>query len=119
MPQRPDLGAIAEQIIERLEQIEEQVTHNQRIADELGRLRDLVNDLERALVSRFSGEPVAAAEPTERAPRPHAAERSRAATRRSAATRSPAPRGQNQAKILAALKGSQPMTASEIARLTG
>ena len=28
-------------------------------------------------------------------------------------------RGQNQAKILAALKGSQPMTASEIARLTG
>jgi DNA-binding MarR family transcriptional regulator len=30
-----------------------------------------------------------------------------------------APRGQNQAKILAALKRRQPMTASEIAELTG
>ena len=40
-------------------------------------------------------------------------------TRPSAAKRATAPHGQNQAKILAALKGSQPMTASEIARLTG
>ena len=118
MPKRPDGGVIAEQVIERLKQIEDQVTHNQRLADELGRLRDGVKDLERAIVSRFSGEQVPAAEPTERARRPSTAKRSRAATRPSAAKRATAPRGQNQAKILAALKGSQPMTASEIARLT-
>jgi DNA-binding transcriptional ArsR family regulator len=119
MPQRPDVGAIAEQVIARLKQIENQVTQDQRIADELGRLRDVVKDLERALVPRLSGEPVPAAEPTERAPRQRAAKRSRAATRASAAKRASAPRGQNQAKILAALKGSRPMTASELARLTG
>ena len=119
MPKRPDVGAIAEQVIARLQPIEDQVTQNQRIADELGRLRDAVNDLERALLSRSSGEPVSAAEPTERAPRQRAAKRSRAATRPSAGQRAIAPRGQNQAKILAALKGSRPMTASEIARLTG
>ena len=119
MPQRPELGAIAEQVIQRLQQIEDQVTQNQRIADELGRLRDVVKDLERTIVSRFSGEPVPAAKPTERAPRQRAAKRSRAATRPSVAKRAIAPRGQNQAKILAALHGSQPMTASEVARLTG
>ena len=119
MPKRPDVGAIAEQVIERLKQIEDQVTQNQRIADELGRLRDVVKDLERAIGSRFSGEPVPPAQPTERAPRQRAAKRSRAATRPSAAKRATAPHGQNQAKILAALKGSEPMTASEIASLTG
>jgi len=119
MPQRPELGAIAEQVIQRLQQIEDQVTQNQRIADELGRLRDVVKDLERTIVSRFSGEPVPAAKPTERVPRQRAAKRSRAATRPSVAKRAIAPRGQNQAKILAALTGSRPMTASELARLTG
>ena len=119
MPQRPDVGAIAEQVIARLKQIEDQVTQDQRIADELGRLRDVVTELERALVPRYSGEPVPAAEPAERALRRRAAERSRAATRPGAAKRASAPRGQNQAKILAALKGSRPMTASELARLTG
>jgi len=118
MPKRPDVGAIVEQVIERLKQIEDQVTQSQRIADELGRLRDAVEDLERAILSRLSGEPVPAAEPTEPAARQRAAKRSRAA-RPNAAKRATAPRGQNQAKILAALKGSQPMTASEIARLTG
>ena len=119
MPKRPDVGVIAEQVIERLKQIEDQVTHNQRLADELGRLRDVVKDFERAIVSGFSGEQVPAAEPTERARRQSAAKRSRAATRPSAAKRVTTPRGQNQAKILEALKGSEPMTASEIARLTG
>jgi len=119
MPQRPDVGAIAEQVIARLKQIEDQVTQDQRIADELGRLRDVVTELERALVPRYNGEPVPAAEPAERALRRRAAERSRAATRPGAAKRASAPRGQNQAKILAALKGSRPMTASELARLTG
>jgi len=107
MPKRPDVGAIAEQVIERLKQIEDQVTQNQRIADELARLRDVVTELERAIVSRLSGEPVPAAEPTERAPRQRAAKRSRAATRPSTAKRATAPRGQNQGKILAALQGSE------------
>jgi hypothetical protein len=60
MPKRPELGAIAEQVIARLKQIEDQVTQNQRIADGLTHLRDVVKDLERAIVSRFSGEPVPA-----------------------------------------------------------
>lgn len=119
MPKRPDGGVIAEQVIERLKQIEDQVTHNQRLADELGRLRDVVKDLERTIVSRFSGEQVPAAEPTDQAPRQSAAKRSRAAMPPSAAKRPTAPRGQNQVKILETLKGSEPMTASEIARLTG
>ena len=128
MPKRPDVGAIVEQAIQRLKQIEDQVTQDQRIADELGRLRDAVNELERTILSRLSGEPVPAAEPAEPAePAPHqraakrspAANRSRAATRPDAAKRAIAPRGQNQAKILAALKGRRPMTASEIAGLTG
>jgi hypothetical protein len=119
MPRRPDVGVIAEQVIERLKQIEDQVTHSQRLADELGRLRDLVKDLERTIVSHFSGEPAPAAEPTERAGRQRAVKRSGAATRPSAVKRVIAPRGQNQAKILEALQGSEPMTASEIAKLTG
>jgi CRP-like cAMP-binding protein len=119
MPKRPDVGAIAEQAIERLKQIEDQVTQNQRLADELGRLRDVVKDLERAVVSRFGGEQAPAAGPTERARRQTAAKRSRAATRASAAKPASTPRGQNKAKILEALEGSQPMTATEIARLTG
>lgn len=57
MPKRPDVGAIAEQVTARLKQIEDQVTQNQRIADELARLRDAVKHLERALPSRSSGEP--------------------------------------------------------------
>ena len=73
MPKRPDVGAIAEQLIERLKPIEDQLTQNQRIDEELARLRDAVKDLERAIGSRFGGEPVPPAEPTERAPRQRAA----------------------------------------------
>jgi hypothetical protein len=85
----------------------------------LGRLRDIVRDLERAVVSRFGGERVPGAEPTAQAGRPTATTRSRAAARSRAAGRGTAPRGQNKAKILAALKESGPMTATEIARVTG
>jgi CRP-like cAMP-binding protein len=119
MPKRPDVGAIVERVTERLKQIEDQVTQNQRLADELGRLRDVVKDLERAVVARFGGEHVPAAEPTGRARRQDVAKRSRAATRSRAGGRATAPRGQNKAKILETLKGSEPMTASEIASLTG
>ena len=125
MTKRPDVGAIAEQVTARLKQIEEQVNPDQRIADELGRLRDAVNGLERTILSRFKREPIPAAQPTARAlrqragTRPRASKRPRAASRLDAAKRTTAPRGQNQAKILAALKGSPPMTASEIAALTG
>ena len=95
---------IRDRVIERLKQIEDQVTQNQRLADELGRLRDVVTELERAILTRRSGEPVPAAEPTEPAPRQRAAKRSqaakrsRAATRPSVAKRAIAPRGQNQPK---------------------
>src|SRR4051794_38552450 len=125
MPQRSDVGAIAKQVTDRLKQIEDQVTENQRFADALARLRDAVNDLEREILSRFGGESVGAVQPAERAPRKRAAKQSRAAspsraaTRPGAAKRAIAPRGQNQAKILAALNGRDPMTASQIARLTG
>src|SRR4051794_31419514 len=120
MPKRPDVGVIAEQVIERLKPIEDQVTHtNQRLTDELGRLRDAVKDLERAIVSRLSGAQAPPAEPTARAQRQTAGTRSRASTRPSARKRAIAPRGQNQAKIVEALRGSEPMTASEIARRTG
>ena len=57
MAKRPDVSAIAQQVIERLKQIEDQVTQNQRTADELRGLRDAVKDLERAILSRSSGEP--------------------------------------------------------------
>ena len=119
MPKRPDVGTIAEQVTKQLRQIDDQVTQHQRLADELERLRDVVKDLERAIVSRVTGEQTPAAEPTERARTPRAPERSRAAKRPVAPKRAIAPRGQNQAKIRQALKGSEPMTASEIAGLTG
>jgi DNA-binding transcriptional ArsR family regulator len=119
MAKRPGVGEIAEQVIERLKQIEDQVTQNRRFVDELGRLRDIVKDLERAVVSRVGGERAPGAEPTARAGRPTPTTRSRAAARARAASRGPAPRGQNKAKILAALKDSEPMTATEIARVTG
>jgi hypothetical protein len=61
MPKRPDVGAIADQVTARLKQIEDQVNQNQRIADELARLRDAVKHLERAIPSRSGGEPVPAA----------------------------------------------------------
>ena len=125
MPKRPDVGAIVEQAIRRLKRIEDQVTRDQRIVEELGRLRDAVNELERAIPSPFSGDPVLAAEPSGLASpkradkRSTATKRARAATRRDAARRAIAPRGQNQAKILEALRAGQPMTASEISQLTG
>jgi DNA-binding transcriptional ArsR family regulator len=111
MPRGPDVSVIVEQVKARLKQIEDQFGQHQRLADELERLRDVVRELERAVISRVSGGQPAAAKPAERAKRPSAAKRATAPAS--------APRGQNKAKILRALKGRGPMTASEIAKLTG
>jgi CRP-like cAMP-binding protein len=119
MAKRPDVSAIVQQVIERLKQIEDQVTQNQRFVDELARLRDAVKKLERPVVSRLGGERAPAAESTARTRRPAATTRPRAAASSRAAGRATAPRGQNKAKILAALKESEPLTATEIAKLTG
>ena len=111
MPRGRDVSDIVEQVKERLKQIEEQFTQHQRLSVELERLRDVVVDLERAVMSRLGGGHPPAAQSPEPAERPRAAR----------ATRVPArtPRGQNKAKILETLKRRGPMTASEIAKATG
>jgi CRP-like cAMP-binding protein len=115
MPRGPDVGAIVDQVKARLKQIEDQFSQHQRLTDDLERLRDVVKDLERAVVSRLGGgHPPTATAP---AKRPTAAKRPSAATRATAPARTP--RGQNKAKILQALKGRPPMTASEVAEVTG
>lgn len=111
MPRSPDVGVIVEQVKARLKQVEDQLGQNQRFADELVRLRDLMKDLESAVAARVRGRPSTAAKPGERAKRPTAAARAPARAR--------APRGQNKAKIQKALRGRGPMTASEVANITG
>jgi hypothetical protein len=111
MPTGRNLSVIVEQVKERLKQIEDEFSQHERLAVEFERLRDVVVDLERAVVSWLGGGHPSAAQPTEPAkPLP--------ATK---ATKAPArtPRGQNKAKILGTLKGRGPMTASEIAKTTG
>ena len=120
MPKGPDVSVIVEQIKTRLKQIEDQFGQHQRLTDELERMRDVAKDLERAVVSRLSGDQAPPATPTRRATRPTATTPTRraiAATRATAPARTP--RGQNKAKILEALKGRGPKTASEIANVTG
>jgi CRP-like cAMP-binding protein len=111
MPRGPDVGVIVDQVKARLRQIEAQLSQHQRLADELERLRDVVRDLERAVVSRVSGGHPPATTPSERARQPSAVRHATAPAR--------TPRGQNKAKILEALKGRPPMTASEISKVTG
>jgi hypothetical protein len=111
MPRGPDVSVIVDQVKARLNQIEDQFSQNQRFIDELERLREVVAGLEQAVVSRLGGGPPPAAKPTEPAKRRSAARATNAPAR--------APRGQNKAKILGALKGRGAMTASEIAKVTG
>jgi hypothetical protein len=87
MPTGRDVSDIVEQVKERLKQIEAQFTQHQRLSVELERLRDVVVDLERAVVSRRGGGHPPAAKPTEPAERPRAARDTKART----------PRGQNKA----------------------
>jgi predicted Rossmann fold nucleotide-binding protein DprA/Smf involved in DNA uptake len=114
MPEILDVSAIAQQVKARIKQIEDQLIEQDELNDELERLRDALGRLEgeaprsRASNGRRNRKPTA---------RPAGASaRTRAAKPASSPAR--APRGQNRVKLLDALKGG-PMTASEIAKVTG
>jgi len=111
MPEIPDVSAIAQQVKARIEHIEEQLQQHQRLTDELERLRGALSRLEGEGRSRVG---------TGRRNRKPAAKRAGTAAGRvnPATAAGRAPRGQNKAKLLDALK-TGPMTASEIAKVTG
>jgi predicted Rossmann fold nucleotide-binding protein DprA/Smf involved in DNA uptake len=126
-----DVSAIIDHIKARITHVEEQLKQHQNLSDELERLRGALARLEgeirsRVSVGRRGRRPAsapksaaarrAAAEPTSTAAPKSMAARKAAAKPKSAAAR--APRGQNKAKILDALKDG-PMTASEISKQTG
>jgi hypothetical protein len=138
MPQVPDVGGIAKHIRARINQIEDQLKQHQVLSDELDRLRDALSRIEGAARSRVGAGPRGrrpAAKPAGSAKRAGTARPASTARRASTAKRpgtakqaSPAkptraragaPRGQNKAKVLDALKGGDAMTASEIAKATG
>jgi CRP-like cAMP-binding protein len=110
MPDIPDVSAIAQQVKARIKHIEAQLEQHQKLTDELERLRGALTRLDGEARSRVR------AGRRNRTP----AARSAGATRRvrSASAPARAPRGQNKAKVLDALKNG-PMTASEIAKVTG
>ena len=110
MPEVADVSAIARQVRARIKQIEDQLKQHERLTDELDRLRDALTGLEGAARSRVSTGRAPAAKPAGKSKRASAAKRASAPAR--------APRGQNKAKVLQALKDG-PMTASEIAKATG
>jgi len=109
MPEIPDVSKIAQQVKARIKQIEDQLKQHHTLTDELERLRGALTRLEGEARSRVS------AGRRNRKP-PASATRTRAAKPTSTPAR--APRGQNKAKVLDALKDG-PMTASEIAKVTG
>ena len=113
MPEIPDVSAIAQQVKARIKHIEDQLKQHHVLTDELERLRAALVRLEgqarsRVNTRRRNRKPAPAARASE--------SRERAAKPASAPAR--APRGQNKAKVLDALKAG-PMTASEIAKVTG
>ena len=110
MPEVPDVSTIARQVRTRIKQIEDQLKQHETLTNELERLRDALTRLEGAARSRLRGGRSSAARPAERPTRAHTPKRASAQGR--------APRGQNKAKVLEALKAG-PMTASEIAKVTG
>lgn len=113
MPQVPDVSAIVEQVKARIKHIEGELARHERLGDELARLRDALGRLEGAARSQVSRGRRG------RRPAATAADKARPARRARPATASGrAPRGQNKAKVLEALKGG-PMTASEISKTTG
>jgi predicted Rossmann fold nucleotide-binding protein DprA/Smf involved in DNA uptake len=121
----PGVSAITDQVKARITQIEEQLKQHQNLNDELERLRGALSRLEGEVRSRVNAGrrgrgSASAAKST--APRTSAAAPRSTGARKVAAKpkRAPAraPRGENKAKILAALKDG-PMTASEISKQTG
>jgi DNA invertase Pin-like site-specific DNA recombinase len=111
MPEVPDVSAIAQQVKARIKHIEDQLQQHQKLTDELERLRGALSRLEGESRSRVR---------TGRRNRKPAAKPAGSATGRIKPASAPAraPRGQNKAKVLDALKDG-PMTASEIAKVTG
>jgi Fic family protein len=111
MPEIPDVTAIAQQVKARIKHIEEQLQQQERLTDELQRLRGALSRLEGEARSRMA---------SDRRNRKPAAKPAGQAARRAKRANAPtrAPRGQNKANVLEALKNG-PMTASEIAKVTG
>src|SRR3954452_9679013 len=114
MPKMPDVSGIAQQVKARIKQIGAQLRQHERLTDELDRLRDALGRLEgeassRVRGARRAGTPASDSADGSATPAPGA---------RAASTAARAPRGQNRAKVLEALKDG-PMTASEIAKVTG
>lgn len=116
MREVPDVSAIAQQVKARIKHIEDQLKQHERLTHELERLRDALTRLEGAARSRVSATRRPAAMPAQTPKRAGTTKRASAAKRASAPAA--APRGQNKAKVLEARKDG-PMTASEIAKLTG
>ena len=113
MPEIPDVGAIAQQVKARIKHIEDQLKQHHKLNEELDRLRDALTRLEGGARSRVG----AARRNRKPTPRP-AGSAPRTAAAKPASAPARAPRGQNKAKVLDALKDG-PMTASEIAKATG
>jgi CRP-like cAMP-binding protein len=113
MPEIPDVSAIAQQVKARIKQIEDQLKQHDKLSDELERLRDALRRLEGGARSRIGsarrGRSPATGKADGAAP---------AGATKASATPARAPRGQNRAKVLEALKDG-PMTASQIAKVTG
>ena len=109
MPEMSDVGAIAQQVKARIKYIEDQLKQHNKLSDELERLRDALSRLEGGARSRM-GAPRRNRKPAAGAPGTPAAKPASAAAR--------APRGQNKAQVLDALKDG-PMTASEVSKATG
>jgi CRP-like cAMP-binding protein len=114
MPEAPDVSAIVEQVKARIKQIEAELARHERLSDELVRLRDALDRLEGAARSQVSLRRRGGRAAPTRADKAQPARRARPATSPS----SRAPRGQNKATVLEALKRG-PMTASEISKTTG
>jgi CRP-like cAMP-binding protein len=113
MPDIPDVSAIAQQVKSRIKHIEEQLRQHEKLTDELARLRDALSRLEgeaRSRVRSGGRRGRSTTSPDTSATVARAAKPAGASAR--------APRGQNKAKVLEALKDG-PMTASEIAKATG
>ena len=121
------MSAIVESVKARIKQIEGELAQHQRLSEELERLREALGSWKGRRDRGWAGVGTAAGRrPPRRSARDRPARRRRGprsgavaagATEGTSAPAS-APRGQNKAKVLEALKDG-PMTASEVAKATG